>query len=165
MFYDKFMSQGIMKNFPNAAPEQALWSHRREYFAYYVGQALGDEFGGSSTNQTRILELELERAFCAGAWVACIVLACAAGEVYLHAKGEKREAKFLKKYKLREEWMALEKLRNRIVHNSDELSYDEYMNSPDELEKKAHIAIQTALKVILLGTREELADSIKKDQT
>lgn len=39
------------------------------------------------------------------------------------------------------------------------------MDSPEELEKKAHTAIQTALKVILLGTRKVLIDSIEINKT
>ncbi|MBA6231384.1 MULTISPECIES: hypothetical protein [unclassified Colwellia] len=108
--------------------------------------------------------MELERVFCSGAWVACIILACASGEVYLHAKGAKREAKFLKQYRLREAWMSLETLRNKIVHKSDTLSYQEYMHTPEDLENEANKAIQIALKVILLGIREELDDSIKVEK-
>lgn len=115
----------IFENHPDTMPTQQMWQYRRDLFAYYVGQALGDEYIGVSTDQTRILELELERVFCSGVWVVCIILACASGEVYLHAKGAKREAKFLKQYKLRTAWMSLETLRNKIVYKSETLSYQD----------------------------------------
>jgi hypothetical protein len=152
-------------NHPSQLPTVEIWQYRRDLFAYYVGQAIGDDYVGTSSTQSTILELELERVFCSGAWLATVILACAASEVYLHAKDQRREAKFLSEYKLREDWLWLKRTRNQLVHLNNSLSYDDYMHAPKTLEDEAKRAVQVALKVILLGTRVELDDSIKRTET
>lgn len=128
-----------------------------------MGKALGDgELIGVSSTHARVLELELETVFCAGAWYATIVIACAAAEVYLDGQDVKREAKFLDDFDLRLDWIWLVNRRNSIVHPTK--------NSPDdpaamisvqpELEVDAKRAVQFALNVLLLGTREKLPTSL-----
>lgn len=150
----------------DSLPSAALWQHRTDWFSYAMGQALGrGNLIGVSTNHARVLELELENVFCAGSWYATIVFACAAAEVYVAGQGGKREAKFLDEFGLREEWIWLTNKRKHIIHpsqhspsNPREMLYDQ-----PELEHEAQRAVQFALNVLLLGTRERLPSSFEKE--
>ena len=157
------MSSRPLKN-PYPSPE--LWEFRHKWFSYEMGQALGSgDLVGVSTKQTRVLELELETVFCAGAWLATIVLACAAAEVYVAGQDAKKEAKFLGPYGLREEWIWLQSRRNEIVHSTARSPTDIAGMSYEQthMENEAKRAVAAALKILLLGTRVKLDTSIERD--
>lgn len=146
-------------------PNKNLWLYRERWFSWAMGEALGDgEFIGMSSSHARILEIELETVFCAGAWLATIVLACAAAEVYVASQGKKREAKFLTSYGLRDEWIWLLNRRNTIVHStpSSPQNIAEVERENPDLEEDAKRAVLSGLKILLLGTRIQLESSIKR---
>ncbi|MCV2352619.1 hypothetical protein LNV09_00430 [Paucibacter sp. B2R-40] len=151
----------VSKILKDPYPSRELWSSRTDYFSWAMGEALG-EGTGVSTNHSRVLELELETVFCAGAWYATIVFACAAVEVYVNGQDEKREAKFLEKFELRDDWIWLTNRRKYIVHPSQHSPADPTAMSyqQPELEEEAKRAVRIALKVLLLGTRENLPTSL-----
>jgi hypothetical protein len=145
-------------------PNRETWEYRRQWFSFLMGQALGSGYVGSSTNHARLLELEMEKVFCAGAWHATIVLAAAATEAYVTYQGGKSEAKFLKDHGLRDEWIWLTNRRKNIVHsnrNSPDNPESTYYEQP-ELEEDARRAVGFALKVLLLGTRTKLETSLTR---
>ena len=145
-------------------PSASEWQSRKSFFTSEMGKALGD-LGGVSTRHSRVLELELETVFCAGAWLATVVLACASAEVYVAGQDAKREAKFLEPYGLREEWIWLTNRRNQIVHATDKSPVDvsgRNYQQPD-LEQDARRAVTAALSILLLGTRVQLETSLARD--
>ncbi len=154
-----------MQNFKSPYPSLELWSYRKEYFSYLMGLAVGDDYIGVSTNHARVLELELETLFCSGAWYATIVFACAAVESYVSGQGEKSEAKYLKKYDLRDDWIWLTNKRKYIIHPSQHSPSDpiSMLYEQPELEEEARRAVGIALKVLLLGTREKLPSSLERN--
>lgn len=151
-----------MKKLKDPYPSLETWQFRQEYFSYLMGQALGDEFASVSNKHARVLELELETVFCSGAWYSTIVIAYAIAEVVVHGLGEKNEAKFLLKYGLRDDWIWLINKRKYIAHCSQHSPKDTDMVNYEqpELEAEAQRAVGIALKIQLLGTREQLPDSI-----
>jgi len=146
-------------------PSQKTWISRKSLFTTAIGEALGDSLAGSSTPHARILEKELELVFCAGAWLATIVLACASVEVYVNGQDEAKEAKFLKQFGLRDDWIWLVNLRNSIVHPTSRSPSDpsSHLYDDDPAQQNAERAIRVALKVLLLGTRENLPTSSARD--
>ncbi len=147
-------------------PSQEVWDYRTRWFSYAMNNALGDGLIGVSTKHARVLELELETVFCAGAWYATIVFACAAAEVYVAGQGSKTEAKFLKDFNLRDDWIWLTNRRKNIIHStqhSPDRPNDMLYEQP-ELEEDAKRAVQIALNVMLLGTREKLPSSLENEK-
>lgn len=157
------------ENFPGIYPNKEQWRERRNYISFCTEEALGKNYSGESTEQTKILEYELERVFCSGAWLACIILALASSEVYVCSlekkDGTKHIAKFLKKYKLRNDWIWLKNRRNKLVHVNDFYNYKEYMHDSHELEDDARRAVAIAIKIILLGTRDLVNGSIERSNS
>jgi hypothetical protein len=144
----------------NATPSKEKLQYRIDMFGYLMGQALGSKYIGSQSPHARLLELELERCYCSGAWYACIVLACAAVEDYVNFQGNKKVAKFLSRYDLREEWIWLTNKRKYIVHpNQHSPTSNGYFEVNNQLQKEAERAISLTLKVLLLGTNEEMEGS------
>jgi len=147
----------------NTCPTVSEWQARKQFFSTTMGQALG-ELGGASTKHSRVLELELETVFCAGAWLATVVFACAAAEVYVAGQDSKRQAKFLEPHGLREEWIWLTNRRNQIVHSTEKSPTDvsgRLYHQPD-LELDAQRAVTAALNILLLGTRVKIDSSLAR---
>lgn len=152
------------RNLKNPYPTSSEWQARKQFFTAKIGEALGD-LGGVSTRHSRVLELELETVFCAGAWLATVVFACAAAEVYVAGQDSKREAKFLDPHGLRDEWIWLTNRRNQIVHATDKSPTDVSGNvfHQSDLELDAKRAVTAALMILLLGTRVKLETSLARD--
>jgi hypothetical protein len=68
-----FVSQPIMTELAN---ERQLWFDR----AFEAGRAKNRIFGTPLSSHALLIEIDLRLAFCAGAWISSIVLACAAVE-------------------------------------------------------------------------------------
>lgn len=153
-----------VRELKDPCPSLEQWQSRKHFFTEEMGKALGD-IVGASTRHSRVLELELETVFCAGAWLATVVLACASAEVYVSGQDSKREAKFLEPHGLKNEWIWLTNRRNQIVHPTDRSPADVSGNiyqQPD-LEADAKRAVAAALQILLLGTRVRLETSLARD--
>ncbi len=135
-------------------------------FGYLIGQAIGAKYIGTQSSHSRLLELELERCYCSGAWYACIVFSCAAIESYVSFQDSKKVAKFLSKFELRDEWIWLTNKRKYIVHpNPKSPGSENYYVVNDGLQKDAERAISLALKTLLLGTKFKMEKSIERKQS
>jgi hypothetical protein len=111
--------------------EAALWAARQDWFARARTSNTGPEAPELSEREDRLLG-ELEIAFCAGAWAACVTLAFALAE---GAKRDRDEPD--------PEFDLLRERRNALAHG------DSADLPPDGvLEAQAQAAVRTALKAL-----------------
>lgn len=73
--------QGVAEAYGAIPPHPDEWAARSKYYMWLVNETLGDN-PVSRAQQALNLERELERTFCAGAWVATVTLAAAVVEVH-----------------------------------------------------------------------------------
>ena len=142
---------------PSAPPTPEEWSDRRRiYDCLWLEQI---HPSGSWTNQhADSMKLELERCFCAGAWVACVALSAAVIEIHLsHLDSLRGDAKtnLLSSLGIEKEWDDLRGKRNNILHGSGpqddgkRLDTEKYRNDRGVLQFEAELAIGLALRVVL----------------
>lgn len=142
---------------PSAPPTDQEWEERRHTYDRLWLEQVHPK--GSSTNQhADSMKLELERCFCAGAWVACVALSAAIIEIHLShldsLRGDAR-SKLLTHLGIEEEVEVLCKKRNNIVHGSGpkddgrRLDAMTYRQNRDALRYEAELAVELALRVIL----------------
>lgn len=141
---------------PTYPPDAHEWEYRRrKYDAIWlscIGESVArtnDHVGG--------LKLELERSFCSGSWIACIMLAAAIVEVHLSYldkwKNSERDAA-IDALNIKNDWVWLRNRRNNLIHGKvgsedSRLSATEYANCRDDLQRDAQTAIRIALWVSL----------------
>jgi hypothetical protein len=105
-------------------PPELVWNARREQFRRMESMAIGTDEGNSQSahDQREALVLEMEHTYCAGAWIATILLAQAIVEISLgfhgYTKHTDRE-NFLAKYGISEKARWLRSHRNALVHRDD----------------------------------------------
>lgn len=142
---------------PSGPPTAEEWAERRSIYDQLWLEQIHPS--GSLTNQhADSMKLELERCFCAGAWVACVALSAAIIEIHLShldsLRGEARQ-KLLSSLGIEEELDVLCKKRNNIVHGSGpqddgkRLDANKYRNDRNALQFEAEFAIELALRVVL----------------
>lgn len=94
---------------------------------------------------------DLQRAFCADAWIAVIVLAAAAIDAHLRdtdgAKGNAKDA--IDQAGGDSQMHKLRKRRNTLVHlypSNPAITVDQQWSTRDELEKEARLAIELVFR-------------------
>jgi hypothetical protein len=142
---------------PTAPPTTEEWEERRNTYDRLWFEQIHPV--GSRTNEhADSLKLELERCFCAGAWVACVALSAAIIEIHLsHLDALRGEAqkKIISALNIEEEWRALREKRNNILHGAGprddgkRLDSEKYRGDRDALRFEAELAIELALRVVL----------------
>jgi hypothetical protein len=109
-----------------SAPSE--WDARADWFARARDANAGPEAPSLSEREDRLLG-ELELAFCAGAWAACVLLA------YALAEGTPRERD--------PEFDLLRERRNALAHGGGDVR-----PSDGELEAQARASVRTALRAL-----------------
>ena len=149
--------------FDNAGscPPEYVWNGRRDQFRNLEAVAIGEgKYGQDAHGQRETLVRELEHAYCAGAWLATVLLAQAVVEITLafhgHDTSKKRED-FLKKYDFDKKARQLRLRRNALVHRGAgdevEVSLDQVLFDRETLSHEAKEAVDLALNVAFLGFR------------
>lgn len=142
-------------------PPEQVWNGRRNQFRNLEAIAIGEgKYGQDAHDQRETLIRELEHTYCAGAWLATVMLAQAVIEITLafhgHDTSKKRED-FLKPYSLDERARKLRLRRNALVHrnaNDDvEVSLDQVLFDRETLRYEAKRAVALALNIAFLGFR------------
>jgi hypothetical protein len=137
-------------------PSDEVWQKRRKWFEdlFDIEQRLGIYLIGE---QATGLLIDLQSVYCAGAFIACIILACTIvdsqlREVELESgfKGGFGTAFNISKFKNDLEW--LRKRRNRLVHFENSkgiaISVDDHYDRRDEHENDAQKAIMLVAAVL-----------------
>ncbi len=121
-------------------PTEELWEERRLWFE--ETQARFAEAGAKApSEQACALMIDLQAVFCAGAWAAVAVLACAVTEAQGGSKRESLPGVADKDYR----W--LRALRNRLSHenrNDPELTVEDQWLRRDLWEERARRAVAIA---------------------
>jgi len=124
-----------------APPTYEQWKARRD-----VVTGLGTKFYNSFGNNAppekfQVLERELERSYCSGAFLACIVFAAAIVELFhMDANQDARNELEVRLEYITDEIEWLKSTRNDIAHYlraPDALSMDEYISAKGGLESSA----------------------------
>lgn len=115
-------------------PDPETWRKRADWFARAVAANAGPAAPEFDERTERLLG-EIEAAFCAGAWAACVMLAYALAE---HAM-RKRDAGD-------PEFDLLRERRNALAHGDADA-----LPSDAELEDQAQAAIRTALRAMAVA--------------
>ncbi len=135
--------------FAQTSPE--LWHKRNSW----IEKLLSDSEIGSYlvSEHSTALFFDMNRAYCAGAWISVVVMAVASIDSHFREteSGDNKigTAKLFKDYYEGDDIDWLRKLRNRYVHmNLDEpfLEMDTWLKNQEQLEADATKAIQIAIK-------------------
>lgn len=139
-------------------PRPQDWQVRHGQFRKFEALHLGPH-DWSGHPQVETLIRELEHVFCAGAWVATIVLAQAVVEVSLAAFNKKglKTLDFLDKYELKANAEWLRDQRNPVVHRHSgqgaAIPLDRQLLFRESLRRDAKKAVSYALKISFLPSR------------
>lgn len=149
----------------STCPTQLVWESRREKFMGLENVALGDR-PFSNHPQIEPLIYELQCAFCAGAWLAVVMLALAMVEVYLHSNGvrnRKEWGQFLGPLGLSEKVIWLCSRRNALLHMQNErnpsIEMEQILYDRNDLYRDAKQAVAIAFKVVFIESRIPLPRS------
>jgi hypothetical protein len=112
-------------------PDPETWRKRADWFARAAAANAGPAAPEFDERAERLLG-ELEAAFCAGAWAACVMLAFAIAERAARVRDDGDP-----------EFNLLRERRNALAHGGGE-----GLPHEDELEDHARAAIRTALRAI-----------------
>jgi hypothetical protein len=145
----------------SVCPIIATWEARREQFRRFEFGAFG-EHGTSLHPQIEPLIYELEHTYCAGAWIAALVLAHAMVEVFMHSKGQgnkKDWGKYLASHGLdgKVEWLC--NRRNALLHmknlQTPSIELDKLLFDRDSLYADAKKSVAIAFRLVFLETRRQ----------
>lgn len=142
---------------PSVPPSQAEWDQRRSEYDELWLDAM---YAKSTTTSQHVanLRFELERCYCSGAWIACIVLSAAVVEIHLSNLGGwkgPKAIKLLEKLNVVGEVERLKNRRNQLMHGEvgmgglTRLPSEEYINGRYFLAHEAMISVGLALRVAL----------------
>jgi len=129
-------------------PSEITWSSRRAWFDDQIAEHQGD---GSYllSEQACALMMEVQACYCAGAWIAVIVLAYTVIDAQLletQAPGfEGNSAQLLRHLEFGDEYQQLRLRRNRIVHlrcDQPAITVDQQWGTRQELEAEAQAAVR-----------------------
>ncbi len=121
-------------------PSEEDWDERRLWFAEQQAEASAGGAGRLS-EQGAALMIELESCFCAGAWVASILLAAAVVDAQTLYAGFPSDS-------LSEERAWLRGLRNGLLHedrSNPALTVESHWSEREEWRRKAKRAVRIAL--------------------
>lgn len=127
-----------------------MWKERRDWFEQNAEPP--DDGGYLLSEQACALTADLQCAFCAGAWIAVIVLAAATIDAHLHdAEGFSGNAKrAIDAAGAGPQLHALRKRRNRLIHaDSDNpaITIDQQWSERLLLEEDARLAVKLVFRV------------------
>jgi len=155
-----------------APPTYEQWMARREVVTGLGAKYYNSLGKHSPPEKFQVLERELERSYCGGAYLACIVFAAAIVELLLHDVNQvARDELRLQLEYIKDEIESLRSSRNDIAHYlraPDALSMEEYIFAKGGLEVAARQAIAVVYHVgrayvrldpntALQGTRRDAA--------
>lgn len=132
-------------------PSDIIWSDRRDWFENQVAEYQGN---GSYllSEQACALMMEVQVCYCAGAWIAVLVLAYTVIDAQLletEAPGfDGNSAQLLRHLNFSDEYQQLRLRRNRIVHLRCEqpaITVDQQWGFRKELEAEAQAAVRLML--------------------
>ncbi len=125
-------------------PAEEIWDERRLWFEEL--QAEHARAGVKTpSEQACALMIDLQAVFCAGAWAATVILACAVTEAQGGSKRESLPGVPDREYR----W--LRALRNRLSHenrNDPELTVEDQWLRRDLWEERARRAVAIALRAL-----------------
>jgi hypothetical protein len=137
-------------------PEVAVWDERRLWFE--EREAARSRAGAPAPGeQACALMIDLQAAFCAGAWTAAIVLAAAIVDAQVSPGADRRaDLPGLARKELR--W--LRGLRNRLVHDdpgNPVITVEDHWLNRDTWERAARRAVAAALAALYPGGEADRA--------
>lgn len=142
-------SRGAVENLE--PPSDMTWSDRRDWFEDQIAEHQGH---GSHllSEQACALMMEVQACYCAGAWIAVMVLAFTVIDAQLletQVSGfEGSSAQLLRRLNFGDEYQRLRMRRNRIVHlrcDQPAITVDQQWGSRQELEAEAQAAVKLML--------------------
>jgi hypothetical protein len=124
-------------------PDELTWDERRLWFEEQEAAATR---GGAKaiSEQACALMIDLQAAFCAGAWTAVVILAAAIADAQAFHAGFPRDG-------LAEERAWLRGLRNALVHENRKtpaITIEDQWSKRDHWEKAARRAVRVALATL-----------------
>jgi len=132
-------------------PDEATWDERRLWFEAREA-AFGRAGAGALSEQACALMVDLQAAFCAGAWAAAVILAAAVVDLQT-GEGRGAAAGLDKKER---DWLRL--LRNALVHEHPKrpgLSMRDQWTGRGRWERKARRAVEAALAALYAPPQEQ----------
>jgi hypothetical protein len=134
-------------------PSLSLWESRREWFENMINSSEGNGSYFVSDHATALLA-ELQCCYCAGAWLAVIVISISVIDAQIReteAGGDSKinTAKLLNTYYKNDYVDELRMTRNKIVHiNCDNpfLSLDKQYGERKSFEREAQVAASLAIQ-------------------
>jgi hypothetical protein len=132
-------------------PDEATWDERRLWFEAREAAA-GQGGAGALSEQACALMVDLQAAFCAGAWAAVVILAAVIVDAQL------REARGGPERPAAAERQWLRRLRNALVHEdptSPAFTIEDHWTRRGQWEANARRAVEAALAALypLSGAR------------
>lgn len=127
-----------------------MWEERRDWFEQNAEPP--DDGGYLLGEQASALTADLQCAFCAGAWIAVIVLAAATIDAHLHdAEGFSGNAKrAIDAAGADPQLHALRKRRNTLIHadsNNPAITVDQLWSERLRLEEDARLAVKLVFRL------------------
>jgi hypothetical protein len=131
-------------------PSNEMWELRRGWFEQKAEPPDGG--GYLLSEQACAMAADLQCAFCAGAWIAVVVLAAAAIDAQLHdAEGFTGNARrVIDEAGADPQLHALRKCRNTIIHSDPDgpaISVDHQWSERVRLEENARLAVELVFRV------------------
>lgn len=134
-------------------PEKEIWERRRTWVYDELEKA---EVGGHSVSDHSIaLFMDMQKAFCTGAWISVIVMSISVIDAHLRETEADNNligtAKLLQEFYEGEGIDWLRKLRNRYVHHNLEKPFLEmncWFNNQTSLEKDAYKAMKMTISAL-----------------
>jgi hypothetical protein len=131
-------------------PSNEMWELHRDWF-----EQKGERPDGGAyllSEQACAVAVDLQCAFCAGAWIAVVVLAAAAIDAHLHdAEGFTGNAKrAIDEAGADLQLHTLRKRRNALIHSdldSPAITVDQQWSERVRLEEDARLAVELAFRV------------------
>ena len=121
-------------------PDELLWDERRLWFEERE-VAFAAEGAGQLSEQACALMIDLQAAYCAGAWSAVVILAAAIVDAQSFHAGFPHDA-------LSDERRWLRSLRNRLLHedrNDPAITIEDQWTKRGDWQRKAKRAVEVAL--------------------
>jgi hypothetical protein len=122
-------------------PDEITWDERRLWFEEREAAAAHGGAGPLS-EQACALMVDLQAAFCAGAWAAVVILAASIVDLQSGERG--RAAAGLDKKE--RDWLRL--LRNALVHKRPGITMQDHWTGRERWEQKARRAVEAALAAL-----------------
>ncbi len=131
-------------------PSNEMWELRRNWFEQKAEPP--DDGGYLLSEQACAVVVDLQCAFCAGAWIAVVVLAAAAIDAHLHdAEGFTGNAKrAIDEAGADLQLHTLRKRRNALIHSdpdSPAITVDQQWSERVRLEEDARLAVELVFRV------------------